>query len=322
MILIAPDKFKGTYTSGEVCRLFSERLRLAGIDVPIKELPLSDGGEGIADVLMPKGRLISSGVYEDGTKRLVVSSEIIGFEAFKDSNLPLMHRSSFMLGKAIERGKETIIAVGGTAISDGGAGFLQSLGVKFYDANNNLIHEHLTPALLPRIARAETSELAGYKITGIIDVKASLTESPLSALDFAAQKALQGEDLSALKDALEHFHDILGGSSQWDGAGGGVGYAIASVIGAECYSGAEVALDKMDIDWSDIELVITGEGRVDEQTVRGGKLVDAVYKTASSKGIPTLIVYGAVSGNLPYPYMAQIEEDWENCSLVRNLMAR
>lgn len=315
MILIAPDKFKGTFSAQQICSLVYERLKLAGIKENAICRPLSDGGEGIASVLMPGAKSIDKGIYEKYGRRLVVSSEIVGFDAFVRKNIPLMERSSIELGKAISPHIPTLIAVGGTAVSDGGAGFLQGLGVRFFDSHNNLISEPLTPKTLTKIHKADTSPLDKYKIEGIIDVRASLTKKigseNLSTIDFARQKALPNEDLSNLNDALWHLKKILGGESQWDGAGGGLGYAIASVCKAKCVGGAENIVSSLDINWDKISLVITGEGKVDTQTVKGGKIVDAVYRKALRHNIPTLILYGCSEACLPYPHLAQIDSLWE-----------
>lgn len=314
MILVAPDKFKGTYSAGEICLMAEQELRKAGYDGEIALRPMSDGGEGIAPVVMPGAVKIADGVYRspDGSARLAVSSELVGFDAFRGSGLPLMERSSFALGAAIAGapGVKTYVAVGGTATSDAGAGFLQGLGAKFYDSDGALIYAPLTPMTLHNVARADLAALGQYDLHGIIDVRARLVEGELSALDFARQKALPGEDLSGLGSAMAHFRDVLGGGSEWDGAGGGLGYALASVAGAPCRSGAETAIELMNIDWQSVDLVITGEGHVDAQTVRGGKLVDALWRKASSLGIPTVVLCGIADENLPYENLGRIDSQW------------
>ena len=311
MILVAPDKFKGTFTAQEICEIVERRLRVSGIDEEILGCPMSDGGEGIAENYMPGSKRIAPGIYEKDGSRLVVSSEIVGFSAFSGKNIPLIERTSYALGKAVIPGVPTVIAVGGTATSDGGAGFLQGLGVKFYDEKHREIEEHLSPVSLRRVCSADLSVLEHFDISGIIDVRAGLTDGSLSALDFARQKALQGENPDILKDALAHFQEIMGGRSEWDGAGGGLGYAIATIIGANCMSGGEAAVRNLKVNWEDVKLIITGEGKVDKQTVLGGKLVDAVYREGVRRNIPTIILYGACEPDLPYPHMAQLESNWE-----------
>lgn len=320
MILIAPDKFKGTFTSAEICDIVASRLHKYGISCPMQLSPMSDGGEGAAEALLPGASTVSKGIYERDGIRLAVSSELVGFEAFAGKDIPLMQRSSIELGKAVNPDFPTYIAVGGTATSDAGAGFLQGLGARFYDQSGRLIEEPLCPDTLHKVAQCNLSSLASYDIRGIIDVRASLCEGRLTALDFARQKALPGEDLGKLHDALKHFQTVVGGQSEWDGAGGGLGYAIASVCGATCCSGAEVAIMQLGIDWDKIKMVITGEGCVDAQTVKGGKLVDTLYREASRRGIPVLILYGRAEHPLPYPELAQLNDHWEDkvASIISN----
>lgn len=318
MILVAPDKFKGTFSAGEICRTVEERLKQSGVKKDIVSRPLSDGGEGVADVFMPGSKKISPGIYVTEDRVLAVSSEIIGFEAFAGSDIPLMQRSSIRLGEVVAsvwdeiQPSEITVAVGGTATSDGGAGFLQGLGAMFYDGEGRMIVTPLTPESLTRVETADLELLKRYRLSAIIDVKATLCgNSELSALDFAEQKAIPGELLDGLEQALTHFQKIVGGSSPWDGAGGGVGYALASVCRAKCVSGGMAAIEALDVDWSQVEMVITGEGKVDSQTTRGGKLVDAICRKAASHGIPALVLYGAIEDDVSYPFMAQIETEWE-----------
>lgn len=319
MILIAPDKFKGTFTASQICDMVCSRLHAAGYDGHISCRPMSDGGEGARNTFLPDSVRIDTGVYEDRAtgSRLIVSSEIVGREAFAGSGIPLMRRSSIVLGRAVKPGIVTYISIGGTATSDGGAGFLQGLGVKFHDRSGNVITKPLTPSALRNVAGADTSALSRYDLKGIIDVRASLTGPGLSTLDFAPQKAIEGESLDGLADALSHLQRILGGSSPWDGAGGGLGYALASVAKAPCADGAKLAIESMGVDWGHIGLVITGEGCVDNQTVTGGKLVDSLWREASGRGIPVLVLYGRKTDmEFPYMHMSQLESRWEQAAIT------
>lgn len=313
MILIAPDKFKGTFTAAQICASVESRLRRYGYHGEIISRPLSDGGEGTAAVLMPNGLPLARGVYEspDHRRRLIVSSEIVGPDNFGDLPVSLWDRSSFALGEAVVPDLPTEIAVGGTFISDGGAGFLQALGVKFYDHSQHLIERPLTPRMLVSIASADTSSLNRFQLSGVIDVRAQLCmdNGGLSAVDFAIQKGLNPSDKERLNRALQHFSSVLGGHSEYDGAGGGLGYALASVVKAPCRPGAEAAVASADIPWENISLVITGEGSVDRQTTEGNKLVHEIWLQASRRGIPVVVAFGKRDDSpLPYEKMIQIDD--------------
>ena len=323
MILIAPDKFKGTYSSEEICELISGYLHKVGITEPVVCRPLSDGGEG-ASLLFPDAQRISQGYYavNGGRDRLAVSSELVGFEAFAGKDIPLMQRSSYALGEAMTDQALTYVAVGGTATADGGAGFLQALGIKFFDHHGQQIEELLCPSTLHTVASVDKSAVRIHDICGLIDVKASLCTPPFSSLDFAPQKALPGEDISGLQAALAHFHSVLGGESPWDGAGGGLGYALASVLQKSCASGAYWAVHNPSIPWDEVSMVITGEGHVDRQTFTGGKLVDEIYRESARRGLQCLVTYGICDADVPYPHRAQILDEQAICKFVQKFLPK
>jgi glycerate kinase len=307
MILLAPDKFKGTLTTAQVSQIITDALRERGITEDIMTLPMADGGEGTAEALnaLPIPNLTGCYSLDDHT-RLIVSAEIVG-KKFPES---ILDRSSYPLGEAINRfiNDETVshiyITVGGTATSDGGAGMLQALGINFYDSNAKLITNHITPTILSSAARIELPDLTNLrnKLIGLIDVKAELYSGKISALTFAPQKGATTADIAVIKTALHNFSSIIGENklSDYDGAGGGIGYAIASVIGAQCHSGAEFILNNAAIDWQQLRLVITGEGSIDNQT-EAGKVVSAVCKAAQAHGIPYLAIGGRVSPEISNP---------------------
>ncbi len=256
---------------------------------------MADGGEGTPDVLI-------------GCE-VIVSHNFIGTANPKMRSDGVMHRSSAPLGRAIiaaERRqpcRQLYIGIGGTATSDGGAGLLQALGVRYFDSSGCEITSDITPALLPQIARADLSQLDRAKwsrlLTGLSDVKASLLPPGLSTLSFAGQKGAKLGDISSLEVGLANLRRVLSVnvSSPYDGAGGGIGFALASVIGAAVKPGAETILDSYTIDWSRVKLVITGEGQIDCQTA-GGKVVDTLCRRACELDVPSLAIGGYVEPRL------------------------
>ena len=208
------------------------------------------------------------------------------------------------------------VGIGGTATCDGGAGMLQSLGARFFDSAGREMTADITPAMLPCISSADLSALHREpwheRLTGLSDVRASLLPPGLSALDFAAQKGARPADMPVLAAGLANLRRVLGmnACSPYDGAGGGVGFALATVIGAEVLPGAATILDSKEIDWTSITLVITGEGRIDRQTA-GGKVVDTLCFRARSLGIPSLSIGGyaepAMRSGWPHAVISTID---------------
>ncbi|MDE6270900.1 MAG: glycerate kinase, partial [Muribaculaceae bacterium] len=293
MIIIAPDKFKGTMSATQAAESIARGLRQAHVHEELTICPMADGGDGTADVL--------SGLLPDGVK-VVESHRYIGPEAFGNSNP--MKRSSYAFGAAIARelaiGNRVLAAIGGTACCDGGAGLLQALGLRLFDSRGVEIKEHINPSVLTSIASVDDSELKrGADVIALSDVRASLLPSPgiaLSALDFARQKGFSQTELPILANALAHWQKVMSvAPSMIDGAGGGIGYALAAVMGADVCSGASYILDLYAPDFRAASLVITGEGCIDAQT-GGGKVVDAVVRKAVAAGTPVLAIGGRVQG--------------------------
>lgn len=311
MILIAPDKYKGTFTASEVCDIVADELRSSAIVADMVCRPLADGGENTQRVALSEPQQTErKGVYvdSDGSAACVVSAEVIGPGCFAPEQ-PLMRRSSRALGEAVAYAftlsVDTIyVAIGGTATSDGGAGMLAALGARFFDENGSDMSDAVCASNLHRIARADVSGLlADERLCGVVDVCASLCGPGLSALDFARQKALPGEDLSALAGNLRHFGSLFPNRSPRDGAGGGTGFALCSVLDVRAVGGAELAVAHLGVDWKDVDVVVTGEGCVDVQTVSGGKLVDAVVDACNEHRVPCIVVPGTCKTLSPYRYM-------------------
>ncbi|MDE6160760.1 MAG: glycerate kinase, partial [Muribaculaceae bacterium] len=241
MIVIAPDKFKGTLSAAQAADAIAGGLRDAGIADTLRLYPMADGGDGTAAVL--------AGLLPGGTC-MVETHQHIGPACFRCEPAA---RSSFALGveigRALERGGRVLVGIGGTACCDGGAGMLQALGLRAFRADGSEITEPLSPATLMQVASVDASALPrGARIIALSDVRASLAPSPdsaLSALDFAHQKGFAETYMPQLAGALRHWHDIAapGRSSPVDGAGGGVGFALVSVLGAEARSGARFVAD-------------------------------------------------------------------------------
>lgn len=279
-ILIAPDKFKGTISA----RRASDIIARACGDIAYVTAPMADGGEGTAAALCRGSEWERRDDYyvNKRTKVAVIDShDVIGSPASD-----LLRASSAPLGlkvrEIIQGGcKKVVIGVGGTATCDGGEGFLYGLGIEKYAAYRDML-VGLCDVCVPLLPKSGMDDL-------------HLMKSEPSALMFAAQKGALDIDYPVLYRRLEAVRDKYsqGRSSQFDGAGGGLGFALASAIGAQCYQGAPYVLEHYDIKWDSIGMVITGEGCIDKQTCRG-KVVAAVSDAAAARGIPCVAIGGAV----------------------------
>lgn len=286
-ILIAPDKFKGTLSATEVTDIIADTLR-EHTDLNLLRCPMADGGEGTPHILCGH--------------KVIVSHDYIGRQCYGDT--PVMHRSSYPLGEAVQQelttGNPFYIGIGGTATVDGGAGLLQALGAVFHYADGSVIRGRVTPAMLPSVSRIDLPEnlrtlLAG-RATLLYDVAATLHGPGLSSLDFARQKGATADDIPVICAGLVNLERLLQPArhAPCDGAGGGVGFALGAIAGADAEQGALAILRSKEIDWQRIALVISGEGRIDRQTA-GGKVPQLLRREAEKRGIPFVGIGGYVT---------------------------
>lgn len=270
MILIANDKFKGTMSAARAAQIIaselgSERCILA---------PMADGGEGTAQVIASCSpwKCCGQWYYNPITREAAVdSSAAIGLQQVDLATHNILTATSAPLARLLNEiaasgALRIYLGIGGTATCDGGEGLLDALSPA-YNWKSLLV--------------------------GLSDVAVPLAD----ALMFAPQKGATPQQLPLLASRLTRVQRRFGGISPWDGAGGGVGYAVASAIGAKCVGGAEFILNHYNIDWHKIKLVITGEGRIDAQTSRG-KVVHVLQQAAKSHGVPCIAIGGCVDHDL------------------------
>lgn len=317
-ILIAPDKFKGTLSALEASQIIAAEIKIPGAN-PIL-LPMADGGEGTARAVAshlsmerrtlpasdPLMRPIPGGAsyYINPASREVAidSSTVIGLGLVSDIPGSPLRRTSFPLGRfisdimATESPSLLYIGVGGTATTDAGAGMLQALGYKFF-SGRRMITEPILPTMFPHIDRAvPPAHLDLPPIKALADVSVPLTapSSSPSSLTFASQKGATPADIDYLRSALGHWASLFKPTgSNFDGAGGGLGHALA-ILGARLTYGAREVLAMSHPDTLSPDVVITGEGSVDEQTSLG-KVVGTMADYCDSRHIPCIIIGGRIS---------------------------
>lgn len=327
MIIIASDKFKGTYSANSISNIIGERVRRQYPDSPISILPMADGGEGTAEIfakfknlsqerlkgINPYGTPILWEIYRKGEVAAIDSASAVGLSAAQGLVYP-MNASSFPLGLLIkqlaEEGvRQLYVGVGGTMTTDCGAGCLQALGWRFLNQNDREIRERLTPNLLSEIRVAIPPEITptqNIKITALIDVDVPLLPTAnrsdgLSALSFAPQKGVTPSEIKQLHQSFQQFENIITNTvvnrnipTSFCGAGGGLGFAL-QIIGANASHGAEIiwkeALAQYNIVPNMISHIYTGEGCFDMQSFQG-KVTGQFIKYGVNNSIPVTIICG------------------------------
>lgn len=336
--LIAPDKFKGSLTAGEVAHALAAGLRStagAARTIECELLPLADGGDGSVDAAVsagfarhactvtgPTGQTVRSSIAFDGVTAVVEVANTCGIALLADGSLDALNASSRGFGEAVRFAlglspARIVLALGGSASTDGGMGMLTALGYAFLAADGTELPG--TGHALGRIHAVRGSLLPGLAGTELVvasDVSNPLTGPAGAAAVFGPQKGAGPADVDALDAGLEHFvgrmadagFGAAAGLARHAGAGsaGGIGFACL-LLGARQVSGADFFLDLLDFDArkDSCDVVITGEGSIDAQTL-AGKLPAAV---ARRSGTRTLI---AVAGRSLLP-----RERWADLSLAQ-----
>lgn len=314
LVVIAPDKFKGTLTATEV----ASEIAAACTRATVRVCPMCDGGDGTARILgalfgLPActmrvpdalGEEHDVIYYNDGHQAVVDSASVIGLAALEGRELHPFQSTSYGLGMLVrhllDSGTEHIyVGIGGTATVDCGAGFLQALGTRFADVEGDEIAAPVRAADLDRIYAIDLSALdvrdIRRRITVLSDVAVPLEDS----LMFAAQKGVTSDEAERLRGALANFRGAVdetllpsGTDDMHGGAGGGLGYALERVLRCDVADGARFMIDRYGIfDGTEPSLVITGEGAIDAQTGTG-KVVGALYSEARKRNIPVVAVVG------------------------------
>ncbi|MEH0548094.1 glycerate kinase [Streptomyces sp. B21-105] len=324
-MLVAADKFKGSLTAVEVAERVTVGLRRAVPDVEVEALPVADGGDGTvaaavaagferreARVAGPLGQEVTAAFAVRGDTAVVEMAEASGLQRLPAGVLAPLTASTYgsgeLLRAALDAGAATIVfGVGGSASTDGGAGMLSALGARFLDEDG----EPVPPGGggLARLARADLSaldpRLAAVELVLASDVDNPLTGPKGAPTVYGPQKGASPDDVETLDAALAHYARVLEESvgpraaeyadAPGAGAAGGIGYG-ALLVGARFRAGIEVMLDVLGFApaLERAELVITGEGSLDEQTLHG-KAPAGVAAAARAAGKEVVAVCGRLA---------------------------
>jgi glycerate kinase len=327
-ILIAPNAFKHSLSANQIAEAIQEGLKRSGATCTSECFPIADGGDGTGQLIVekcggiwhkydvhdPLGRLIKAplGIIDQGKTAVIEMADASGIRLVRsDEMLPLM-ASSFGTGElirfALDRNVSRIfIGLGGSATVDGGIGILSALGIKFRDADGAEL------AALPiNISRFHQIDLSGFdsrifncQITVLCDVDNLLLGEQGSAVVFGPQKGASPSDIKLLDLALTKLRDLAFQSTGIDmneilhgGAAGGIAASLFTFLHARLVNGAEhfLELTAFEKRLKNADLLITGEGCLDEQTLQG-KGPFAVAKLAKESNITVIGIAGSVPLN-------------------------
>ena len=322
-VVVAPDTFKGSLSAADVTASLAEGLRAVVPDVDVVAVPVADGGDGTLEAVLaagyrrvgarvpgPTGEPLDAALAVRGTTAVVEMALASGLSVLPGGRLEPTGATSRGTGglvrAALDAGcTEVVLGVGGSACTDGGAGLLEGLGATLRDRSGRT----LPPggAALADLARVDLDGLDA-RLRGVRLVLASDVDNPLLGPDGAAavygpQKGAAPDDVARLDAALARWVEVLDGAlpsgarevadRPGAGAAGGVGFAAMAVLGARQRPGADVVLGLADLDGHlrGADLVVTGEGSLDGQTL-SGKAPLAVARRAAAARVPCVAVAG------------------------------
>ncbi|WLQ07593.1 glycerate kinase [Arthrobacter oryzae] len=323
-IVIAPDKFKGSLSAPDVARHLDAGLQSAtGHNLEVLRIPVADGGEGTLDAAVgsgftrrsavvsgPTGQPLRADFAVRGREAVIEMAAASGLAVLPGGTLDAKGATSLGTGEliraALDAGcRQIILGVGGSANTDGGAGVLQGLGAQLLDAEGNEL-----PPGGAALARLDRIDFSGFdaRLDEARFVLASDVDNPLLGTEgapavFGPQKGATPEDVATLDAALQHFVDVLAAEigpralkaadAPGAGAAGGVGYAAIAVLAATRRPGIDVVLEFTGLAdrLAGADLVITGEGSLDEQSLLG-KTPMGVARAAARAGVPVVAVCG------------------------------
>jgi glycerate kinase len=322
-VLIAPDKFKGSLTAAQVVVAVKAGLLRVAPDLVVDAVPVADGGDGTVAAALaagfdrvdvtadgPTGEPVHTCYGRRDDTAVVEVADVSGLVRLPPGRMAPLSATSRGTGEviaaAVEAGcRRVVLGIGGSASTDAGAGILQALGARLTDASGRDIEpgglglaELAAIDLEPLRAR-----MSGVQVSVACDVDNPLTGTSGAAAVYAPQKGATADQVAFLDGALGRFADVVAAATGADrrytagaGAAGGIGFAMLALLDAELRPGIELVLQLAGFDerLAGADLVITGEGSLDEQTLRG-KAVVGVASRVRARGIPVVAVCGRSS---------------------------
>jgi glycerate 2-kinase len=322
-VLVAPDKFKGSLPAAEVAAAIARGLRSRGLDVGT--CPIADGGDGTVDAAVaagftrcpvtasgPTGRPVETAWARSGETAVVELADVCGLVRLPGGELRAEEATTLGLGEvlraALDAGaRRIVLGLGGSASTDGGAGLAQALGVVLRRADGVELPPGIGGGALADVAAVD---LAGLDVPDDTSVEVACdVDNPLlgphgAAAVYGPQKGADDDAVARLDGALASWARVLGAATgtagredePGAGAAGGVGYGSLTLLGARLRPGFDLVAELLGFDdrLAGADLVVTGEGRLDAQTLHG-KGPAGVAARATAAGVPVLALAGSVA---------------------------
>lgn len=328
--IIIPDSFKGTMSSVEVCEIIRTKVKEFYPDCDTITIPIADGGEGtvecflhalhadkiIVDVTGPYNEPLTCYYARYNNTAIIEMAQTAGLPLVENRKNPAVtttYGTGLLMKHAIENGcTDIVIGLGGSCTNDAGVGAASALGVDFYDRDGNLFLP--TGNTLSKIKKIDTSKadqmLKNCTVTAMCDIDNPMYGTTGAAYIFGPQKgadeAMVIELDSNLQDLSQAIINNLGidlSNMPGSGAAGAMGAGVVAFFKGSLKSGIHTILDLIQFDrmLDHTDLIFTGEGKIDGQSLRG-KVVIGIAERASKKGIPVVAVVGAIGEDAEQAY--------------------
>ena len=329
--IVIPDSFKGTLSAIEICDILRAQLEQFVPGCEVITVPVADGGEGTVDCFLyaladcKKVPVASTGPYGEplnvyygrrGKTAVIEMAMCAGLpqvEGRADPEKTTTYGVGTVMRRAIEDGcTELVLGLGGSCTTDGGCGMAAALGAKFFDAGGRAFVP--VGGTMARVADIDVSAakqlLRGVTVTAMCDVENPLYGPMGAAAVFGPQKgadaAMVGRLDAGLRALAEVIHARLGADVadiRGAGAAGGMGAGVIAFLGGQLKSGIETVLDLIGFDamLAGADMVFTGEGRIDSQSLNG-KVISGIARRAKAKKVPVTCIVGSIGDGVEKAY--------------------
>ena len=325
-VVIAVDSFKGSLSAPEVAGAVAKAFNDVVPECEVISLPLSDGGEGLTEVLVDRlgGRYHTIDAFDALMRPIKVQfgavercaiiemASAAGLTMLAENERNPMNTTTYGVGVMIQAAldlgyRKMLIGIGGSATNDAGLGAMQALGLRCFNSQGRVIKTPITGAMLQDVAHIDLTSLkrkmANVELTVACDVQNPLFGPQGAAFVYASQKGADAEEVKILDAGLRHMSHVwrrcCGITIEHQpcmGAAGGFGGAFATLLNAQLRSGIDCILDILDFDniVEDADLVVTGEGTIDAQSLMG-KALTGLLRRSKQASVPVLAIGGYIA---------------------------